>query len=49
MSTILITGCGGFVGSHLTEALLVRGHSVIGIDLTFPSYLTAESLRISSP
>ena len=49
MSTILITGCGGFVGSHLTEALLVRGHSVIGLDLTFPSYLTADSFSNFQP
>jgi UDP-glucose 4-epimerase len=30
---ILITGCGGFVGSHLAEAELAAGHSVVGIDL----------------
>ena len=27
-----ITGAAGFIGSHLSEALLDRGHSVIGID-----------------
>jgi len=41
-STILITGCGGFVGSHLTEALLSRNHSIIGLDLCFPEYLTSN-------
>jgi UDP-glucose 4-epimerase len=28
----LITGCGGFLGSNLVEALLSLGHEVIGID-----------------
>ena len=28
----VITGAAGFIGSHLTETLLDRGHSVVGID-----------------
>lgn len=29
---ILLTGCCGFIGSHLTEKLLMQGHTVTGID-----------------
>ncbi len=29
---VLVTGCAGFIGSHLSEALLERGDEVLGID-----------------
>ena len=32
MSRILVTGAAGFIGSHLSEFLLERGHSVVGMD-----------------
>jgi UDP-glucuronate 4-epimerase len=32
MSTILITGAAGFIGSHVTLALLQRGERIVGID-----------------
>src|SRR5689334_24614051 len=30
--TSVVTGAAGFLGSHLTDLLLSRGHRVIGID-----------------
>ena len=32
MTTQIVTGIGGFIGSHLAESLLKQGHSIIGID-----------------
>ena len=29
---IVITGAAGFIGSHLSETLIARGHSVVGVD-----------------
>jgi len=40
---IVITGAAGFIGSHLAEALLDRGYSVIGID----NLLTGDTSNIS--
>lgn len=34
-TTCLVTGCAGFVGSHLAEALLAAGHRVVGVDNFF--------------
>lgn len=32
---VLVTGAAGFLGSHLCDALLARGHSVVGVDNFF--------------
>lgn len=38
MQTCLVTGAAGFVGSHLSEQLLARGHRVVGVDAFIPYY-----------
>ncbi len=38
MKKVLVTGSAGFIGSHLCEALLIKGYSVIGIDNFDPFY-----------
>jgi UDP-glucuronate 4-epimerase len=30
--SILVTGCAGFIGSHVTQAFLARGERVVGLD-----------------
>ena len=40
---VVITGAAGFIGSHLAEALLDRGYSVIGID----NLLTGDTANIA--
>ena len=40
----LVTGCAGFIGSHLTEALLADGYEVIGVDCFNDNYPAAEKL-----
>ena len=38
----LVTGCAGFIGSHLTEHLLQEGWSVLGLDDFVPTYGTGR-------
>jgi nucleoside-diphosphate-sugar epimerase len=44
MKTILITGAGGFIGSHLAERLKNEGNYVIGIDLKYPEYKDVNNI-----
>ncbi len=47
MVRAVVTGCGGFIGSHLTEQLLMTGWSVVGIDCFSPTYSTAERRSVT--
>jgi UDP-glucuronate 4-epimerase len=40
----LVTGCAGFIGSHLAESLLGDGHAVLGIDCFNDNYVRAPKL-----
>jgi UDP-glucuronate 4-epimerase len=42
----LVTGCAGFIGSHLAQSLLERGVAVIGIDCFTSNY--SRSLKLSN-
>lgn len=44
MGISVVTGAAGFIGSHLTEALLLRGDQVVGID-HFNDYYSPELKR----
>lgn len=39
----LVTGSGGFIGSHLTDYLIDQGHEVIGID----NFLTGDMVNVN--
>jgi UDP-glucuronate 4-epimerase len=41
----LVTGCAGFIGSHLTESLLADGFSVVGLDCFNDNYGRAQKLH----
>ena len=41
----LVTGAAGFVGSHLADALLARGDTVLGVDCFTPYYAAADKER----
>lgn len=45
MSKVLVTGCVGFVGSHVTQRLLQAGHTVVGIDGFISNYDVSIKLR----
>jgi len=41
----LVTGCAGFIGSHLTESLLADGHRVLGVDCFNDNYARGLKVR----
>ncbi len=41
--TVLVTGASGFIGSHLTDALLAQGAHVIGVD----NFISGQAQNIS--
>ena len=45
MTHVLVTGAAGFIGSHLSEALLARGDQVVGVDNFDPFYPRSEKER----
>src|SRR5215204_3173292 len=42
---VLVTGCAGFIGSHLTERLLRDGVTVLGIDCFNDNYGRQQKLQ----
>lgn len=42
---VLVTGAAGFIGSHLCDALLARGHEVLGVDCFTDYYARATKER----
>ena len=42
---VVVTGCAGFIGSHVSERLIARGDDVIGIDSMDPYYDPAIKWR----
>jgi UDP-glucuronate 4-epimerase len=42
MARAVVTGCAGFIGSHLTESLLEDGHTVLGVDCFNDNYARAD-------
>jgi dTDP-glucose 4,6-dehydratase len=43
MPRTVVTGAAGFIGSHLSEALLDRGHTVVGID----NFITGDRTNVA--
>jgi UDP-glucuronate 4-epimerase len=46
---ILVTGAAGFIGSHVSEALVARGHDVVGFDsfdgFLYPAIIKEQNAR----
>jgi len=46
---VLVTGAAGFIGSHVCDALVARGHEVVGVDNFDPFYPRAVKERNLEP
>ena len=46
VSKILITGSSGFIGTHLLDSLLEKGHQVLGLDKEFPRKSSHEGFYV---
>ncbi len=46
---VLVTGAAGFIGSHVCEALVARGHAVVGVDNFDAFYARAVKERNLEP
>lgn len=44
----LVTGCAGFIGSHLVDSLIADGHEVVGIDCFNDNYHRGQSSPTSA-
>jgi UDP-glucuronate 4-epimerase len=42
LASYVVTGCAGFIGSHLTDSLLADGHSVVGVDCFNDNYARGD-------
>ena len=47
MNSVLVTGCAGFIGFHLSNRLLELGFRVVGLDNLSPYY--DEGLKAARP
>src|SRR5204863_925010 len=41
--TILVTGAGGFIGSHLVTFLKTKGYRIRGVDIKFPEFAKTDA------
>jgi nucleoside-diphosphate-sugar epimerase len=43
MTSVVVTGAGGFIGSHLVSYLKARGHRVRGVDIKPPEFACSDA------